>query len=159
MNATSGTHTFATAGTYVIAVTVTDVNGLSSSASKTVTVAALSNALHVGYSGITTKWTSPSGGTNYWSATVTVLLHDAAERPMAGATLTAAWTGAVVKTVTCVTDATGNCVLKSGTLSYGRSWVTLNVTTVVAAGDSVYDPTANHNPSGTRMTTITMNRP
>jgi probable HAF family extracellular repeat protein len=157
VNATSGTHTFATAGTYVIAVTVTDVNGLSSSASKTVTVA-LSNRVHVGYSGLTTKWTSPSGKTNYWSATVTVQIHDAAERPIAAATLTAAWTGAVVKTVTCVTDATGKCVLTSGTLSYGRSWVTLNVT-AAAAPNSVYDPTANHNQSGARTTTITMNRP
>jgi PKD repeat protein len=159
VNAMAGSHTFARAGTYVIAVAVTDVNGLSSSAGKTVTVAALSNRLHVGYSGITTKWTSPSGKTNYWSATVTVLLHDAAERPIAGATLTAAWTGAVVTTVTCVADATGKCVLKSGTLSDGRSWVTLNVTAVVAPGSIVYDPTANHNQSGTRTTTITMNRP
>jgi PKD repeat protein len=158
VNASSGTHTFAIAGTYVIAVTVTDVNGLSSSASKTVTVVAPSNAVHAAYTGITTKWSSPSGATNYWSATVTAVLHDIGERPIAGATVTAAWTGAVVKTVTCVTDAAGKCVLKSGTLSYGRSWVTLNVTTVVAAG-SVYDSTANHNQSGTRTPTMTLNRP
>jgi hypothetical protein len=63
-----------------------------------------------------------------------------------------------VKTSTCVTDVAGKCVLKSGTLSYGRSWVTLNVTTVVAPG-TLYDPTANHNQSGTRTATITLNRP
>jgi PKD repeat protein len=158
VNASSGTHTFATAGTYVIAVTVTDVNGLSSSASKTVTVLAPSNAGHAAYSGYTTKWSSLSGATNYWSATVTVVLHDVAERPIAGATVTAAWTGAVVKTSTCVTDWAGKCVLKSGTLSYGRYWVTLNVTAVTAPG-SVYDSTANHNSSGTRTPTITLNRP
>jgi hypothetical protein len=57
-----------------------------------------------------------------------------------------------------VTDVAGKCVLKSGTLSYGRSWVTLNVTTVVAPG-TLYEPTANHNQSGTRTATITLNRP
>jgi len=136
---------------------VTDVYGLSSSATTTVQVAALANAVHVGYSGLTTRWSSASGATDYWSATVTAVLHDIDERPIAGATITAAWTGAVVKTSTCVTDWAGKCVLRSGTLSYGRSWVTLNVTAVTAPG--VYDATANHNASGTRTPAITMNRP
>ena len=122
------------------------------------TVLAPPNSLHVGYSGTTTKWSSPSGRTNYWSATVTVVLHDAAERPVAGATLTAAWSGAVAKTVSCTTDAAGKCVLNSGTLSYGRSWVTLNVTGAVAP-TGVYDPAGNHNQSGTRTATFTLNRP
>ena len=87
-----------------------------------------------------------------------MVVHDIGERPIAGATVTAAWTGAVVKTSTCVTDLTGKCVMKSGTLSYGRSWVTTNVTTVVAPG-SVYDPSASHNQSGTLTPTITMYRP
>jgi PKD repeat protein len=158
IQAVSGTHTFATGGTYPITLTVTDIYGTSSSATETVTVAAASNRVHVAYSGVTTKWSSPSGATNYWSATITAVLHDTGERPIAGATVTAAWTGAVVKTSTCVTDVAGKCVLKSGTLSYGRSWVTLNVTTVVAPG-TLYDPTANHTQSGTRTATITLNRP
>jgi PKD repeat protein len=157
LQAISGTHTFASGGTYAIGLTVTDVYGLSSSATTTVQVAALANAVHVAYSGLTTKWSSASGATDYWSATVTAVLHDIDERPIAGATITAAWTGAVVKTSTCVTDWAGKCVLKSGTLSYGRSWVTLNVTAVTAPG--VYDATANHNASGTRTPAITMNRP
>jgi PKD repeat protein len=151
-------HSYGAAGTYTVTLTATDVNGLASTASKAITVTAPQNGVHVAYSGITTKWSSPSGATNYWSATITVVVHDTGERPIAGATVTAAWTGAVVKTSTCVTDVVGKCVLKSGTLSYGRSWVTLNVTTVVAPG-SVYDPAANHNQSGTRTATITMNRP
>jgi len=139
-------------------VTVTDVYELSSSATKTVQVAALSNAVHVAYSGSTTKWSSPSGATNYWSATATAVLHDVDDRPIAGATITAAWTGAVVKTSTCLTDWAGKCVLKSGTLSYGRSWVALNVTAVAASG-SVYDSSANHNAAGARTPAITFNRP
>ena len=46
-----------------------------------------------------------SGQTHYWSANVTVTLHGLDERPIAGATVTAVWSGAVVKTVTCVTNA------------------------------------------------------
>jgi PKD repeat protein len=155
---TSGTHTFATAGTYPITVKVTDVYGQSASATKTVTVAAPARALHVAYSGITIKLTSPSGLTNYWNANITVVVHDTGERPIAGATVTAAWTGAVVKTSTCVTDLAGKCVLKSGTLSYGRSWVTTNVT-AIAAPDSFYDRSASHNLSGALTPTITMYRP
>jgi PKD repeat protein len=157
IEATSGTHTFATGGSYAIAVTVTDVNGLSSSANKTVTVAA-ANVSHVGYAGITTKWTSSSGATSYWSATITVAVHGADERPIAGAAVTAAWSGAVVKTSTCVTDITGKCVLKSGTLSYGRSTVTLNVTTVTSPYGA-YNPAPNHNQTGTPTTTFTLIRP
>ena len=55
------------------------------------------------------------------------------------------------------TSAAGSCVLKSGTLSYGRSTVALNVTGV-AALNSIYDPQANHTPTaGT--TALTLLRP
>ena len=158
VTASSGTHTYAAAGTYVITLTVRDSNGLTDADSETVAVAPGVAKLHVRYSGITTKWTSPSGATNYWSATVTAVVHDSSEQPIAGAAVTAAWTGAVVKTVTCVTDAAGTCVLKSGTLSYGRSTVTLNVTAVAAPG-SVYEPASNHNQAGTKTLSITLNRP
>jgi hypothetical protein len=46
-----------------------------------------------------------------------------------------------------VTNAAGSCVLKSGTLSYGRAWVTLNVTSVASSG-SLYDNSGNHTQAG-----------
>ena len=84
-----------------------------------------------------------SGATNYWSAAVTVAAHGADDRPIAGATITVAWTGAVIKTSSCITAATGQCTLQSGTLSYLRSWVTLTVTNV-STPLSTYAITANH---------------
>jgi hypothetical protein len=57
-----------------------------------------------------------------------------------------------------VTDVAGKCVMKSGTLSQLLSWVKLNVTAVAAPG-SVYDAAGNHNGSGTRTATFTLNRP
>ena len=150
----SGTHRFAVAGTYEIGVVVKDAQGLSATASSTVTV---TQHVHTAYSGTTRKWSSASGATNYWSADVTVTLHSFDEQPIAGATVTATWSGAVTRTVTGVTDATGRCVLKSGTLSYLKSKVSLNVTTA-AAPNSVYDPAANHDAAGS-MPTLTLIRP
>jgi hypothetical protein len=57
-----------------------------------------------------------------------------------------------------VTDANGRAVLKSGTLSYGRPTVTLNVTAVTAP-NSVYDSAANHDAASGRMTALTLMRP
>lgn len=105
----------------------------------------------------TKKWTSPSGATNYWSAAVIVAAHGADHRPIAGATITVAWTGAVTKTSSCITAATGQCTLQSGTLSYLRSSVTLTVTNV-SDPLSPYSATANHTPSGPG-SAVTMIRP
>jgi hypothetical protein len=105
----------------------------------------------------TKKWTSASGATSYWSAAVTVAAHGADERPIAGATIAVAWTGAVTKTSSCITATTGQCTLQSGTLSYLRSVVTLTVTDVSAPAGT-YSATANHTPSGPG-SAVTMIRP
>ncbi len=105
----------------------------------------------------TKKWSSPSGATNYWSAAITVAAHGADEGPIAGATITAAWSGAVTKTASCITASNGQCTLQSGTLSYLSSRVTLTVTKV-SAPPSTYSATANHTPSGPG-SAVTMIRP
>jgi len=56
-----------------------------------------------------------------------------------------------VKAANCVTNGAGTCVLMSGTPSYGRSWVTLNVTGVVWAG-SLCDATRNRTQAGVATT-------
>jgi hypothetical protein len=131
---------FPATGSYIVTLVVTDDDGAQATVTQPVQVTAV---LHSSYAGTTTKWSSKSGSTNYWSADVTVAVHGADERPIAGATVTAVWSGAVNKTVTCVSSATGDCTFKSGTLSYLRSAITLSVTAVVAA-DSIYDTAGNH---------------
>ena len=145
---------FAAPGTYYVTLTVADDDGATRSVTNPVEV---TRRLHAAYAGSTTKWSSATGLTNYWSAEVVLTAHGLDERPIAGAAVTAAWTGAVTKAVTCVTSAAGSCVLKSGTLSYGRSTVTLNVTGV-AAPNSIYDPKGNHTPTAAT-TAVTLLRP
>jgi PKD repeat protein len=149
------TFTFAAPGTYTVVLKVTDDDGATATASAPVTVTVVLHAALL--TPTTKKWTSASGYTTYWSAAVTLAAHGADERPIAGATITVAWTGAVVKTSTCVTGSTGQCTIQSGTLSYGRSWVTLTVTSV-ALPPSAYSGAANHTLTGPG-SAVTMTRP
>ena len=149
------TFTFAAPGTYTVALTVTDDDGAPATVSAPVDVTV---ALHAALlTAATKRWTSASGLTSYWSGAVTVAAHGVNERPIAGATITVAWTGAVVKTSTCVTGSTGQCTLQSGTLSYGRSWVTLTVMNVSIPLGS-YSGAANHTVTGPG-SAVTMIRP
>jgi hypothetical protein len=149
------TVTFAAPGTYTVVLTVTDDDGAAAWASRAVDVTAV---LHAAVAGATTKkWTSASGYTTYWSAAVTLTAHGADERPIPGATIAAAWSGAVTKTLTCVTDATGRCTFQSGTLSYLRTWVALTVTGV-SSPLGTYDAAANHDQAGPG-SSVTLSRP
>ena len=138
----SPTFTFPAPGTYTVSLTIADDDGAVAGASTSVQVVSLAHAGLV--SGTTTRWDSRTNPSiHYWSAEVKLAVHGADERPIAGAVVTAAWSGALTKTVSCVTSATGQCTFKSGTLSMLRSWVTLTVTNVAAAG-SAYAPAASH---------------
>jgi PKD repeat protein len=146
---------FAGPGTYPVTLTVADDDD----AMSTVTVpVVITGRLHAAYSGTTLKWSSKTGTTQYWSADVITAIHGVNERPIPGATVTAVWSGAVVKTVTCVTDLNGRCTFKSGTLSYIRSTATLNVTRV-SGPNSVYVAGSNHVDGGAPVTAFTLNRP
>jgi PKD repeat protein len=146
--------TFPSPGSYTVTLTVTDDDGAQAAIAVPVQVTAV---LHAAYSGFTTKKSTPSGYVKYWSARVTVTIHGADERVIRGATVTAAWTGALVETVSCVTTASGTCELRSGALNYLNPTVTLSVTSVTAP-DSIFNAGASHD-AVRQMSAFTLIRP
>jgi hypothetical protein len=113
------------------------------------------------HAALLTAATETGGGrsSSWWRATVTAAVHGADERPIAGATLAASWSGAQSKAVSCVTDATGRCTFKTGTLGKDRTSVTFTVTSA-SAPLSVYMPMANHNNTGSGTSSaVTLIRP
>jgi hypothetical protein len=81
-----------------------------------------------------------------WQVSVTAIIHDETHKNVEGATVTAAWTGALTKTVTAVTDRKGKVKFNTGRLKTGTS-VTLTVIDVTHSA-LTYDSTANHDPDG-----------
>ena len=138
--------TFAAPGLYDVGLTVVDNVGAQSAIVKQVQVTGL---VHAAFSGTARNVSNKSGKTQNWTADVTVTIHGANERIIAGATVSGVWTiGSTTTAVSCVTDATGRCAVNPGTLNYSKvSSATLQVTQVVAPG-SLYDSTANHSASG-----------
>lgn len=127
-------------GDHLVTLTVTDNGG--ASASDTVWVRVRSAPLTMRVADLDAT-RSASGNT--WSASVQVLVRDAAGQPVAGATVSATFTGNV--NVGCVTATTGWCSVTRSNIHKNTSSVTLAVTQVAKTG-LVYDPAANGDPDG-----------
>jgi PKD repeat protein len=131
----TASHAFAAAGTYTVALVVTDTAGQTGTAAKAVTVTAPTAAVHLA-SAIGTSASRKSG----WTASVAVSVRDGAGSAVGGATVTGTWsTGG---TGTCVTLATGSCSF-SANVSRKTQSVTWRVSSIAAAGYG-YDASANN---------------
>jgi len=90
-----------------------------------------------------------------WNATVTVLVHDATEAPIAGASVSGSWIDGVTGGASCVTDASGRCDITKTNLKTSITSVTFTVDDI-ALTLGTYEPGANHDPDpdsdGTTMT-------
>jgi PKD repeat protein len=127
---------------YQVALTVTDSDGATATTESSVPVTAV---LHVSFADAVITSGKNGKGTPHWTVSATVEAHGADERVIAGATLTATWSGS--RTVSCVTGTDGRCTFDTGALSAKQSSVTLTVLGV-SAPSSVYQPPANHDPAG-----------
>ena len=109
--ATNPSHTYATAGTYTVTLTVTDAGGLQDSEAGDVTVTeAAPPAMTATFAG-----SREITGKSTWAATVTITVSDTDGRDVEGATVTSTWsTGAIVS---CTTNLDGECSVSSGNLN------------------------------------------
>jgi serine protease AprX len=82
-----------------------------------------------------------------WNATVTILVHNSAEAPVAGVTVYGKWTNGATGTASCVTNASGLCSLTKSGLRNTTSSVTFTVTNVAGSG-LTYNSATNHDPDG-----------
>ncbi len=94
-----------------------------------------------------------------WTATVTIRVHDGAENPVSGATVSGSWGSPVNSADSCTTGASGTCqVSASGIRNPTKSvvWTVSNVTHASLG----YDPGSNHDPDGdSNGTTIRVSKP
>ena len=80
-----------------------------------------------------------------WSAKVTITVHDASERIVAGAVVTGAWTPG--GSGSCTTGTTGACTITASKIPTNATSVTFNVGGVAKTGVT-YDASKNEDPDG-----------
>lgn len=90
-----------------------------------------------------------------WTATVTIVVHDASHNPQSNVTVRGNWGGGASGAASCVTDAGGSCGIVSANLVAKKvSSVTFSVNGIDSAS-ALYTPNDNHDPDGdTNGTTI-----
>ena len=138
----SVTRAFPSPGSYGVTLSVADDDGAAAETSATVTVKAL---LHIGdIDAVRKTWNRY--GSPFWSASMTIVAHGGNERLVPNAVVQYAFSGAVVKTGSCVTNTNGACTVDTGTLSWKRDTVTLTIVSV-SAPDSTYGA-QNHDADG-----------
>ncbi|MFB3110557.1 MAG: PKD domain-containing protein, partial [Gemmatimonadales bacterium] len=134
-------HTYAAGGTYTVTLTVTDDGGAPDSASQGVSV---SEPVHVGD---LHGDSSLAGQGGKWNATVTVIIHDVNENPIADTTVAGTWSAGANGSGSCATDTNGECSVTRNNINRNRSSVTFTVSNVSHASSS-YLSGDNHDLDG-----------
>ena len=142
-SAQSPSHTYASAGTYDVSLTVTDDMGATASttASVTVTDGTVSGTMHI--ESITTSLVR-AGGSGFVDATF--LIVDDQGNPVESATVTGTFGGDLTGTDSGVTDSNGEVVLTSDTFSARPLDLGICADAVTHAS-LTYDPSQNTDPS------------
>ena len=105
---------------------------------------------------------STSRGSNSWSATVEITVHDVNHNPLNGATVKGVWSVSGLNSNTCTTGelgGNGTCIMLFPSLSLSTPAVTLRIQKVTKTGQ-VYNSNDNHDvDGGTNGTGIRIVRP
>jgi len=88
-----------------------------------------------------------------WNATVTIVVHNNYEQPVANAIVTGQWTNGATGTVTCTTNSSGLCSVARTGLSTRTTSVTFSVTGLTATS-LTYTAGSNHDPDGDSTGTV-----
>ena len=91
------------------------------------------------------------GGSN-WIANVTITIMDEGGNPVAYATVSGSWSRGLNSTSSCMTDATGQCVVKQIEITNNTRRVTFSI-------DEVSHATLAHNPALDVVSSIRVDRP
>ena len=140
--ATAG-HTYGTAGTYEVMLTVTDDGDATDIDIQTLTVSAAAPGLHIA----DLDGSLADGNKNFWWASVTLTVHDQEHNPVAGASVSGAWSGGASGSGSCLTGAGGACSILSPKISTAQPSITFAVDGVTHPS-LPYAPAANHDPDG-----------
>lgn len=140
-------HTYAAAGTYTVALSVTDNEDATGSTSQNISVAtATPLVVHVGDLDVT------KSGNKRWTAYVTVSTHDSNDANVSGVTVSGSWSDGTAGS--CVTNQ-GTCTVSRGTKADSLGFSVSNI----SGGNAEYDASANHDPDGdSNGTSIAINK-
>jgi hypothetical protein len=105
---------------------------------------------------------SASRSGNSWSATITIMVHDANHGPVNDVLVRGSWSGTTPNPGECTTGAAGangTCTVVYSSIPNSTRLVSFAVGTMTRSGYN-YQPSANHDPDGSSNgTTIFVNRP
>jgi subtilisin family serine protease len=102
---------------------------------------------------------STASSKSKWDASVTILVHNVNENPVANATVSGAWSNGTTGTASCITNASGICQITKNGLSTKTTSVTFTVSNVSLSG-LIYNAAANHDPDGdSNGTSLTISKP
>jgi VCBS repeat-containing protein len=133
-------HTYAADGIYTVVLTVTDDQGAEDTGTQQAGVGNLPE-VHIG----DLDGSSSSAPRNRWSATVIIIVHDASEVPVSGATVSGSWGGGASGSGSCTTDISGQCSITKNNIKGNANSVTFTVSSI---SGYTYDGGANHDPDG-----------
>jgi len=136
-------HTYFAADTYDVILTVTDDDVATDTNSQSVTVSETLDNLHVG----DLDDSSTSQSLTWWTASVTVMVHDGDHNAVEGAMVSGTWSGGASGTATGTTNPGGLCTFSYPNIHKKNPIVTLTVDNITK--NSVqYVPNENHDPDG-----------
>ncbi len=139
----TASHTYASAGTYGVVLTVTDDGGAMDTATQTIPVGVDPTMMFVS----NIEMVGQTAGINR-SATAAVTIYDGAGNPVEGATVYGIWSGDYASDVSGVTGADGTVSFTSGKVRQANATFTFTVDNVVKSG-YVYDESRDVEPSDT----------